>query len=228
MSFFDILGSIFEKWPMTDLTKVIVSMCLVSYNFCMIPLVLTVTFGLNLSGAWGERCVMFQHLPLVAANTNHYWSQYNIASGLVACDTAPHISPPRPLSVTRSHGDIVSRRDWPHGCSSSHHCSSASAQTFHKILRGDHPSAALTTQSRDRRPPGPPPRRNNYGGAALCGSRYSVGHISRLGNRNQLRNFISTLPTHTYDHVHVHESYYLWNFEYSFLYQLGVNLSSGL
>ena len=53
MSFFDVLGSIFEKWPMTDLTNVIVSMCLVSYNFCMIPHVLTVTFGLNLSGAWG-------------------------------------------------------------------------------------------------------------------------------------------------------------------------------
>ena len=110
------------------------------------------------------------------------------------CDTTPHISPPRTLSVTRSHGDIVPWRDWPHGCSSSHHCSSASAQTFHKILRGDHPSAALTTQSRDRRPPGPPPRRNNCGGAALCGSRYSVGHISRLGNRNQLRNLIHKCP----------------------------------
>ena len=54
MSFFDVLGSIFEKCPMTDLTNVIVSMCLVSYNFCMIPHVLTVTFGLNLSGAWGD------------------------------------------------------------------------------------------------------------------------------------------------------------------------------
>ena len=53
MSFFDVLGSIFEKWPMTDLTNIIVSMCLVSYNFYMIPHVLTVTFGLNLSGAWG-------------------------------------------------------------------------------------------------------------------------------------------------------------------------------
>ena len=53
MSFFDVLGSIFEKCPMTDLTNVIVSMCLVSYNFCMIPHVLTLTFGLNLSGAWG-------------------------------------------------------------------------------------------------------------------------------------------------------------------------------
>ena len=53
MSFFNVLCSIFEKWPTTDLTNVIVSMCLVSYNFCMIPHVLTVTFGLNLSGAWG-------------------------------------------------------------------------------------------------------------------------------------------------------------------------------
>ena len=57
MSFFDVLGSIFEKCPMTDLTNVIVSMCLVSYNFCMIPHVLTVTFGLNLSGAWGVLCL---------------------------------------------------------------------------------------------------------------------------------------------------------------------------
>ena len=54
MSFFNIFGSIFEKWPMTDLTNIIVSKCLVSYNFCMIPRVLTVTFELNLSGAWGE------------------------------------------------------------------------------------------------------------------------------------------------------------------------------
>ena len=52
MSFFDVLGSIFKKWPMTDLTNVIVSMCLVSYNFCMIPHVCSPTFGLNMSG-WG-------------------------------------------------------------------------------------------------------------------------------------------------------------------------------
>ena len=56
MSYFDVLGSIFEKWPMTDLPNVIVSMCLVSYNICMIPHVCKVTFGLNLSGAWGARC----------------------------------------------------------------------------------------------------------------------------------------------------------------------------
>ena len=53
---------------MTDLTNVIVSMCLVSYNFCMIPNVLTVTFGLNLSGAWGEHIQEFdkteeKHVP---------------------------------------------------------------------------------------------------------------------------------------------------------------------
>ena len=54
MTFFEVFGSFFEKWPMTDLTNIIVSMCLVSYTFCMIPHVLTVTFGLNLSGAWGE------------------------------------------------------------------------------------------------------------------------------------------------------------------------------
>ena len=53
MSYFDILGSIFEKCAMTDLPNVIVSMCLVSYNFCMIPQVCSLTFGLNLSGAWG-------------------------------------------------------------------------------------------------------------------------------------------------------------------------------
>ena len=59
MSFFGVLGSIFEKWPMTDLTNVIVSMCLVSYNFFMIPHELTVTFGLNLSGAWGVQDKIF-------------------------------------------------------------------------------------------------------------------------------------------------------------------------
>ena len=53
MSYFDILGSIFEKCAMTDLPNVIVSMCLASYNFCMIPHVCSLTFGLNLSGAWG-------------------------------------------------------------------------------------------------------------------------------------------------------------------------------
>ena len=41
---------------------------LVSYNFCMIPNVLTVTFGLNLSGAWGEHIQEFdkteeKHVP---------------------------------------------------------------------------------------------------------------------------------------------------------------------
>ena len=39
---------------MTDLPNIIVSMCLVSYNFCMIPHVWALTFGLNLSGAWGD------------------------------------------------------------------------------------------------------------------------------------------------------------------------------
>ena len=54
MSYFDVFGSIFEKSTMTDLPKVIVSICLVSYNICMIPHVWRLTFGLNLSGAWGE------------------------------------------------------------------------------------------------------------------------------------------------------------------------------
>ena len=53
MSYFDVFGSIFEKSAMTDLPNIIVSMCLVSYNFCMIPHVWALTFGLNLSGAWG-------------------------------------------------------------------------------------------------------------------------------------------------------------------------------
>ena len=53
MSYFDVFGSIFEKSAMTDLPKVIVSICLVSYNICMIPHVWRLTFGLNLSGAWG-------------------------------------------------------------------------------------------------------------------------------------------------------------------------------
>ena len=54
MSYFDVFGSIFEKSAMTDLPKVIVSICLVSYNICMILHVWGLTFGLNLSGAWGE------------------------------------------------------------------------------------------------------------------------------------------------------------------------------
>ena len=53
MSYFDVFGSIFEKSAMTDLPKVIVLICLVSYNICMIPHVWGLTFGLNLSGAWG-------------------------------------------------------------------------------------------------------------------------------------------------------------------------------
>merc|ERR1712026_87754 len=53
MSYFDVFGSIFEKSAMTDLPKVIVSICLVSYNICLIPHVWGLTFGLNLSGAWG-------------------------------------------------------------------------------------------------------------------------------------------------------------------------------
>ena len=42
-----------DFFKMTDLPKVIVSICLVSYNICMIPHVWRLTFGLNLSGAWG-------------------------------------------------------------------------------------------------------------------------------------------------------------------------------
>ena len=53
MPYFDVFGSIFEKSAITDLPKVIVSICLVSYNICMIPHVWGLTFGLNLSGAWG-------------------------------------------------------------------------------------------------------------------------------------------------------------------------------
>ena len=70
MSYFDVFGSIFEKSAMTDLPKVIVSICLVSYNICMIPHVWTLTFGLNLSGAWGEkykRCII---LPISATGKN--------------------------------------------------------------------------------------------------------------------------------------------------------------
>ena len=49
MPYFDVFGSIFDICAMTDFPNVIVSMCLVSYNFCMIPHVWTLTFGLNLS-----------------------------------------------------------------------------------------------------------------------------------------------------------------------------------
>ena len=54
MSYFDVFGCIFDICAMTDLPNVIVLICLVSYNFCMIPHVWRLTFGLNLSGAWGE------------------------------------------------------------------------------------------------------------------------------------------------------------------------------
>ena len=53
MSYFDVFGSILDICAMTDFLNVIVLIRLVSYNFCMIPHVLTLTFGLNLSGAWG-------------------------------------------------------------------------------------------------------------------------------------------------------------------------------
>ena len=54
MSYFDVFGSIFEKSAMTDLPNIIVSM----YNFCMIPQVWTLTFGLNLSWAWGDTDIL--------------------------------------------------------------------------------------------------------------------------------------------------------------------------
>ena len=63
MSYFDVLGSIFEIWAITDLPNIIVSMCLVSYNICMIPHVCKVTFGLNLSGAWGTKLWQLQLQP---------------------------------------------------------------------------------------------------------------------------------------------------------------------
>ena len=64
MSYFDVFGSIFEKGAMTDLLKVIVSICLVSYNICMIPHVLGLTFRLNLSGAWGDIKILFRFQTL--------------------------------------------------------------------------------------------------------------------------------------------------------------------
>ena len=63
MSYFDVFGSIFEKSAMTDLPKVIVSICLVSYNICMIPHVWRLTFGLNSSGAWGEHFAPWFCIP---------------------------------------------------------------------------------------------------------------------------------------------------------------------
>ena len=54
MSNSDVLGFDFKNWDMTDLLNVIVLMCLVLYKICMIPHVCKVTFGLNLSWAWGD------------------------------------------------------------------------------------------------------------------------------------------------------------------------------
>ena len=97
MSYFDILGSIFEKWPMTDLLNVIVSMCLVSYNFCMIPHVWARTFGLNLSGAWGV---------LLVEGTEGFLSYFSRQLDLVSAagdgeDAGP--APVRPDTVPVTH-----------------------------------------------------------------------------------------------------------------------------
>ena len=73
MSYFDVFDSIFEKSAMTDLPNVIVSICLVSYNICMIPHVWTLTLGLNLSGAWGGRYVILRTLVLTNMHLSQMW-----------------------------------------------------------------------------------------------------------------------------------------------------------
>ena len=69
MSYFVVLGSIFEIWAITDLPNIILSMCFVSYNICMIPHVCKVTFGLNLSGAWGD-CIVSVSMLLFSVPCN--------------------------------------------------------------------------------------------------------------------------------------------------------------
>ena len=105
MSYFDVLGSIFEKWPMTDLPNVIVSMCLVSYNFCMIPHVWALTFGLNLSGAWGAEWFvharnLHQVTPLCyTLNIKFevtFWINLNAHLYLLQAQTAVSTPPPTP------------------------------------------------------------------------------------------------------------------------------------
>ena len=72
MSYFDVFGFIFEKSAMTDLPNIIVSMCLVSYNFCMIPQVCSLTFWLNLSGAWGDVRILGQFLLYIGIKASVY------------------------------------------------------------------------------------------------------------------------------------------------------------
>ena len=59
MSYFDVFGPIFKKSVMTDLPNVIVSMCLVSYNFCMIPHVCSLlAFDIWVKPVWGLGCIV--------------------------------------------------------------------------------------------------------------------------------------------------------------------------
>ena len=55
MSYFDVFGSIFKKSAMTDLLKVIVSICLVSYNILYDTTYLKVDFWVKL--VWGLGCI---------------------------------------------------------------------------------------------------------------------------------------------------------------------------
>ena len=105
MSYFDVFGSIFEKSAMTDLPKVIVSICLVSYNICMIPHVWRLTFGLNLSGAWGVcdceifarvRLKLYQILACLITDHRHAapvtWWQCTAPPKLCSSSRAPEAS----------------------------------------------------------------------------------------------------------------------------------------
>ena len=84
MSYFDVFASIFEKSAMTDLPKVIVSICLVSYNICMIPHVWGLTFGLNLSGAWGGGLLCDCEIFVSSSNVclGNYLKAADLARGL--------------------------------------------------------------------------------------------------------------------------------------------------
>ena len=109
MSYFDVFGSIFEKSAMTDLPNIIVSMCLVSYNFCMIPQVWTLTFGLNLSEAWGDmKLLLFTKLHLEWCRLNSF-VKLEMLSKYEAEITSQHLSShfmPQQLRTVNAHSKI--------------------------------------------------------------------------------------------------------------------------
>ena len=73
LPFFDIFGCILEKPPTTDFLNPIFVICLVSYNFYMIPHVWASTFELNMSRAWGEQVPLGLHILQKLKMVKWHW-----------------------------------------------------------------------------------------------------------------------------------------------------------